>query len=141
MLDLLQAAVRQRGLSHIRIDGSTAGRQALVDQFNRGEAVVALFSIRAAGHGITVTGANHVIHADRWWNPAVENQATDRVHRIGQTKTVYVYRIMVENTLEERIERLLQRKRQIADQIVGAARQEAQQWTREELLEILRPLG
>jgi SNF2 family DNA or RNA helicase len=141
MLDLLEAATRQRGLTFIRIDGATGARQALVDRFNRGEAKVGLFSIRAAGHGITVTAANHVIHADRWWNPAVENQATDRVHRIGQTKTVYVYRIMVENTLEERIERLLQRKQAIADQIVGAARQETQQWTRDELLEILRPLS
>ncbi|MCO5182046.1 MAG: SWF/SNF helicase family protein, partial [Candidatus Promineofilum sp.] len=94
-----------------------------------------------AGHGITVTAANHVIHADRWWNPAVENQATDRVHRIGQTKTVYVYRIMVENTLEERIEKLLQRKQAIADTIIDSARQTTQQWTREELLEILRPLS
>lgn len=141
MLDVLEEAVRERGIPLIRIDGATANRQALIDRFNEGGAKVGLFSIRAAGHGITVTAANHVIHADRWWNPAVENQATDRVHRIGQTKTVYVYRIMVENTLEERIEKLLQRKQQIADTIMGAARQEAQQWTREELLEILRPLA
>ncbi len=141
MLDLLEAAMQERGISYIRLDGATANRQALIDRFNAGRAKVGLFSIRAAGHGITVTAANHVIHADRWWNPAVENQATDRVHRIGQTKTVYVYRIMVENTLEERIEKLLQRKQQIADTIMGASRQEAQQWTREELLEILRPLG
>lgn len=141
MLDLLEAAVQERGIPYIRLDGATGNRQALIDRFNAGGARVGLFSIRAAGHGITVTAANHVIHADRWWNPAVENQATDRVHRIGQTKTVYVYRIMVENTLEERIEKLLQRKQQIADTIMGAARQETQQWTREELLEILRPLA
>jgi len=141
MLDLLEAAVQERGISYIRLDGATANRQTLIDRFNSGGAKVGLFSIRAAGHGITVTAANHVIHADRWWNPAVENQATDRVHRIGQTKTVYVYRIMVENTLEERIEKLLERKQAIADTIMGAAGREAQQWTREELLDILRPLA
>lgn len=141
MLDLLEATMRQQGTPYIRLDGATSNRQALIDRFNAGGAKVGLFSIRAAGHGITVTAANHVIHADRWWNPAVENQATDRVHRIGQTKTVYVYRIMIENTLEERIEKLLQHKQQIADTIMGAARQETQEWTREELLEILRPLN
>ncbi|MCW5848343.1 MAG: SWF/SNF helicase family protein, partial [Anaerolineae bacterium] len=141
MLDLLEAAMQQQHMSYIRIDGATSNRQVLIDRFNGGGAKVGLFSIRAAGHGITVTAANHVIHADRWWNPAVENQATDRVHRIGQTKTVYVYRIMVENTLEERIEKLLQRKQAIADTIIDSARQTTQQWTREELLEILRPLS
>jgi SNF2 family DNA or RNA helicase len=140
MLSLLESAVIERGIPYIRIDGATTKRQELIDRFNVGRAKVALLSIRAAGHGITVTAANHVIHADRWWNPAVENQATDRVHRIGQTKTVYVYRIMVENTLEERIEKLLRRKQDIADTIINAARLETQQWTREELLEILRPL-
>lgn len=141
MLDLLEMAVRSHEAGYIRIDGATKDRQMLIDRFNSGDASIALFSIRAAGHGINVTAANHVIHADRWWNPAVENQATDRVHRIGQTKTVYVYRIMIENTLEERIEKLLIRKQQIADRIMGAAKQTQQQWTREELLEILKPLG
>jgi hypothetical protein len=140
MLDLLESAVEKLGIPTIRIDGATTNRQGLIDHFNAGGAKVGLFSLRAAGHGINVTAANHVIHADRWWNPAVENQATDRVHRIGQTKIVYVYRIMIENTLEERIEKLLRSKQQIADTIINAARQKEQQWTREELLEILRPL-
>ncbi|MFW6188477.1 MAG: ABC transporter substrate-binding protein [Actinomycetota bacterium] len=91
------------------------------------------------GQGITLTGANHVIHADRWWNPAVEDQATDRVHRIGQNKTVYVYRILVSNTLEERIDELLTEKRGIADRIIGAATEGARRWSRDELIEILRP--
>jgi SNF2 family DNA or RNA helicase len=140
MLNLLEAAMVERRTAYIRLDGTTRNRQQLVDTFNAGDARVGLFSIRAAGHGISVTSANHVIHADRWWNPAVENQATDRVHRIGQTKTVFVYRIMVENTLEERIEKLLERKQGIADQIVDAARKGPQQWSREELLALLRPL-
>ena len=111
----------QQEVSYIRIDGGTTHRQPLIDKFNDRQSSVALCSLMAAGHGINLTAANHVIHADRWWNPAVENQATDRVHRIGQDKTVYVYRILVQGTLEERIDRLLASKRSMADNIMGAA--------------------
>jgi SNF2 family DNA or RNA helicase len=90
--------------------------------------------------GINLQSANHVIHADRWWNPAIEDQATDRVHRIGQEKTVYVHTVIVEGTLEERIDALLEKKRGIADNIIAASTQGMGTWTREELLEILQPL-
>lgn len=140
MLSLLQASLNQRRISHIRIDGSTNNRQDLIDTFNDGKAQVALCSLIATGYGINLTSANHVIHADRWWNPAVENQATDRVHRIGQNKTVYVYRIMVEGTLEEKIDILLANKQDMADEIVDAARAGERRWTREELLALLQPL-
>lgn len=140
MLNLLETWLQSQSLRYVRIDGSTSNRQILIDHFNRREASVALCSLRAAGHGINLTAANHVIHADRWWNPAVEDQATDRVHRIGQDKTVYVYRILVQGTLEERIDAMLANKRVIASNIVGAASQINQNWTREELLELLRPL-
>jgi SNF2 family DNA or RNA helicase len=141
MLDLIQSAITKLPASYIRIDGGTNNRQALMDRFNQGAAKVALCSLQAAGVGITLTGANHVIHADRWWNPAIEDQATDRVHRIGQNKTVYVYRILTQGTLEERIDQLLDQKRDMADQIVGAAGNAPRQWTKEELLEILKPLS
>ncbi|GIK54362.1 MAG: hypothetical protein BroJett015_00250 [Chloroflexota bacterium] len=140
MLNLLEEALGQKKLSYIRIDGSTNKRQNLIDKFNRREQSVALCSIQATGYGINLIAANHVIHADRRWNPATENQATDRVHRIGQEKTVYVYRIMVRGTLEERIDALLSSKQEIADTIVKAAGEGARQWSREELLELLRPL-
>ena len=94
----------------------------------------------AAGHGINLTAANHVIHADRWWNPAIEAQATDRVHRIGQDKSVFVYKVLVQGTLEEWIDSLLTTKRKMAEQIIGAAGERQLHWTREELIEILRPL-
>lgn len=141
MLTLLEKALQQDRISYIRIDGSTNNRQALIDHFNEGEKVVALCSLGATSQGINLTSANHVIHADRWWNPAIEDQATDRVHRIGQDKVVYVYRIMVQGTLEERIEELLENKRKMADQIVDAAGAGARQWTKDELLELLRPLN
>jgi len=140
MLSLLEKVLLKEQISYIRIDGSTNNRQALIDLFNQGGKVVALASLGAASQGINLTSANHVIHADRWWNPAIEDQATDRVHRIGQDKTVYVYRIMVQGTLEERIEVLLENKRRIAAQIVDAAGAGGRQWSRDELLELLRPL-
>ncbi|MCC6170289.1 MAG: DEAD/DEAH box helicase [Caldilineaceae bacterium] len=140
MLDLLQHELMRLAVPWIRIDGSTEQRQTLVDRFNRREAKVALCSLMAAGHGITLTSANHVIHADRWWNPAVEDQATDRVHRIGQDKTVYVYHFLTEGTLEETIDDLLERKRDLAGQVMGAADQRRLHWTRDDLIEILKPL-
>ncbi len=140
MLRLLEVALREKHIRYIRIDGSTNNRQALIDDFNHGKPQVALLSLMAAGYGITLTGANHVIHADRWWNPAVEDQATDRVHRIGQNRTVFVYNIMTASTIEERIESMLDEKRGLADQIVGAAVRGARKWTKEELIELLRPL-
>lgn len=140
MLDLFEQVLQKKGWGFVRIDGSTRHRQVLIDRFNQRQAPIALCSIRATGYGINMTAANHVIHADRWWNPAVEDQATDRVHRIGQDKTVYVYRILVENTLEERIDELLANKRKMAGQIMGAAKQGGHSWTREELLALLRPI-
>jgi SNF2 family DNA or RNA helicase len=141
MLDLLEACVKENKFTYIRIDGSTNNRQDLIDRFNKGQAKVALLSLMAAGYGINLTAANHVIHADRWWNPGVEDQATDRVHRIGQNRTVFVYHILTEGTLEERIERLLESKRGMADQIMTAASDGPRQWSKNELLELLKPLG
>ena len=87
-----------------------------------------------------MTGANHVLHVDRWWNPAVEDQATDRVHRIGQKKTVFVHHVITEGTLEERIEKILEKKREISDLVLTATGGFAE-WAREELLELLEPLN
>jgi len=139
-LDLLEMALKSCGLKYIRIDGSTQNRQGYVDRFNEKQVDAALCSIQACGHGITLTAANHVIHIDRWWNPAIEDQATDRVHRIGQEKNVYVYRVIAKGTLEEKIALLLEKKRNISDKVIGAATREEMKWTKEELLEILKPL-
>ena len=140
MLSLLERAVQERSIPYIRIDGSVNDRQTLIDRFNNHQAQVALCSLMAAGHGINLTAANHVIHADRWWNPAVEDQATDRVHRIGQDRTVYVHRAIVGGTLEERLDKLLRRKRDMAGRIIDAAGGPMGGWTREELIDLLRPL-
>jgi SNF2 family DNA or RNA helicase len=95
-------------------------RDRLVEEFQTGEGpAILLVSLRAGGTGLNLTGASHVVHYDRWWNPAVEDQATDRAHRIGQTRTVHVHKLVTAGSLEERVDELLQRKRAIADAVVG----------------------
>lgn len=139
-LDLLESQIKDNGINYIRIDGSTKNRQELIDRFNKGKAFVALCSLMAAGHGINLTAANHVIHVDRWWNPAVEDQATDRVHRLGQTNTVYVHKVLTKGTLEEKIDTLIEKKRGISDRVITPATKGVKGWTREELLGILKPI-
>ena len=139
-LDLLERVLGEAGLRYIRIDGQTRDRQGLIDAFNGGGYAAALCSVLASGHGINLVAANHVIHVDNWFSPAVEDQATDRVHRIGQTRTVYVHKILVQNTLEEKIDALIKRKRGIINGVIDAELEGEKFWTRRELLEILRPL-
>jgi len=139
-LDLLGITFKRLGIKYIRLDGSTQNRQMYIDKFNNKEVDAAICSIQACGHGITLTAANHVIHIDHWWNPSIEDQATDRVHRIGQEKTVYVYNILTKGTLEEKIASLLEKKRNISDKVIGALAKEEIHWTKEELLELLKPL-
>ncbi|SDD05364.1 DEAD/DEAH box helicase [Glycomyces harbinensis] len=96
-------------------------RDKLVDGFQTSEGPdILLVSLRAGGTGLNLTGASHVVHYDRWWNPAVEDQATDRAHRIGQTRTVHVHKLVTAGSLEERVDELLARKRAIADAVVGS---------------------
>lgn len=138
-LDLFERYVINQKLDYIRIDGSTGNRHMLIKRFNTQGVPIALCSLLAAGHGINLTSANHVLHVDRWWNPAVEDQATDRVHRIGQKKTVFVHHVLTEGTLEERILKILEKKKEITDLVMSATGRFSS-WTREELLELLEPL-
>jgi SNF2 family DNA or RNA helicase len=91
----------------------------MVAAFQAGEVPVFLLSLKAGGTGLNLTRADHVIHVDRWWNPAVEDQATDRAHRIGQTKPVQVHRLIARGTVEERVAELLSRKRALAEAVLG----------------------
>ena len=97
-------------------------REAMVARFQAGEVPVFLLVLKAGGTGLNLTRADHVVHVDRWWNPAVEEQATDRAYRIGQTKPVQVHRMVTRGTLEERIAELLERKRALADAVLAAAK-------------------
>jgi len=96
-------------------------RDEMVDRFQNSASAPPLFilSLKAGGTGLTLTRANHVVHFDRWWNPAVENQATDRAFRIGQHKNVLVHKFIVAGTLEERIDEMIENKTGIANQVVG----------------------
>ena len=94
-------------------------REAMVASFQAGEVPVFLLSLKAGGTGLNLVRADHVVHLDRWWNPAVEEQATDRAYRIGQTRPVQVHRMVTGGTIEERIGELLARKRALADAVLG----------------------
>jgi superfamily II DNA or RNA helicase len=137
LLDLTEPALRAAGIPFTRLDGSTRDRAGVVRQFqDEAGPPVMLISLKAGGTGLNLTAADHVFLLDPWWNPAVEQQAADRAHRIGQDKPVMVYRLVAEDTVEERILALQQRKREIADAALGQADQAAS-ITREELLDLL----
>ena len=113
---------RTLGIERLLLDGSTPipERERVVDRFqlDDGTPRVLVLSLRAGGLGLNLTRANHVFHFDRWWNPAVEDQASDRAHRIGQTRVVQVHRMICAGTIEERIDQLIDAKRGLAEQIV-----------------------
>lgn len=121
-LELIAEQLRRRNMDFYTITGSTPKKKRveLVDAFNADETPVFLVSLKAGGTGLNLTGASVVIHADPWWNLAAENQATDRSHRIGQTKDVMVYKVIAKDTVEERVVDLQQAKGELADRLIGA---------------------
>lgn len=122
MLDVLEEPLRQAGISFLRIDGQTPAtqRQERVDQFQqRDEISVMLISLKAGNAGLNLTAADYVFLIDPWWNTAVEQQAIDRTHRIGQQRNVFAYRLICKNTIEEKILQLQERKKQLASDLVG----------------------
>ncbi len=138
-LGLAREALEARGISVQYLDGQTppAERQARVEAFQRGEGDVFLISLKAGGTGLNLTAADHVIHLDPWWNPAVEDQATDRAHRIGQTRPVTVSRLVSQGTIEEAILALHAEKRELASSLFSEA-DGAAALTPEQLLALLR---
>ncbi|MFI5807019.1 SNF2-related protein [Streptomyces sp. NPDC051561] len=121
MARLLEQYLSARAIPAQLLHGGTPvpQREEMVDRFQSGEVPIFLLSLKAAGTGLNLTRASHVIHFDRWWNPAVEEQATDRAYRIGQTQPVQVHRLIAEGTVEDRIAELLAAKRSLADAILG----------------------
>jgi superfamily II DNA or RNA helicase len=122
MATLLQQHLDARGIRSLFLHGGlpVRRREELVDEFQAGRAPVFLLSLKAGGTGLNLTRATHVLHYDRWWNPAVEDQATDRAYRIGQSRPVQVHRLIAEGTLEDKIAALLEKKRELADAVVGS---------------------
>ncbi len=121
MARLLERHLAAASIPTLFLHGGTPvrDRERMVHNFQEGRAPVFLLSLKAGGTGLNLTRADHVIHFDRWWNPAVEDQATDRAHRIGQTRPVQVHRLVTQGTIEERVGQLLQRKRSLADSVLG----------------------
>lgn len=119
MLQIIQNGINQFGWENVYLDGSTKNRQSVIDDFQSNENIkVFLLSLKAGGVGINLTAADYVIHFDPWWNPAVENQATDRAHRIGQVNPVFVYRMITRETIEEKILNMQQKKKELADSLI-----------------------
>lgn len=114
-----------------------ASRVAMVDRFQKSQFPILLVSLKAGGVGLNLTAATHVFHFDRWWNPAVENQATDRAHRIGQYRTVQVHKFVVRGTLEERIDAMIEQKTELAEKIIGSGENWLTELSTDQLREIL----
>ena len=139
MLELIEKRMDGQ-IPYFKITGSTPKeeRLRLVDRFNSDTSIpLFLISLKAGGTGLNLTGADVVIHYDPWWNVAVQNQATDRTHRIGQTKVVTVYKMIVKNTIEDRIVEMQEAKKDLAEKILSGNETSLASLTKEELLEIL----
>jgi SNF2 family DNA or RNA helicase len=122
MLGILRQVLDDRQIKYFYLDGSTPeqSRSHMKKDFQDGAVPFFLISLRAGGLGLTLTEANCVVHYDRWWNPAVEDQATDRVHRIGQEKPVKIFRLHTKGTIEDRIGELLVKKKDLFDSVIEA---------------------
>ncbi|MFT4047744.1 MAG: DEAD/DEAH box helicase [Solimonas sp.] len=140
MLALIEEALQERGIDYLLLTGATHDRESLVDRFQREEVPLFLISLKAGGVGLNLTAADTVIHYDPWWNPAVENQATDRAHRIGQDKPVFVYKLLSEGTVEEKIAELQARKRQLAEALFADSGEHVE-FDAETVAELFAPLN
>jgi superfamily II DNA or RNA helicase len=137
-LDRIESSIGAAGFSSVRLDGATRDRAAVVDRFQQDPDVsVFLISLQAGGTGLNLTAADHVFFMDPWWNPAVEQQAADRAHRIGQDRPVMVYRLVSKDTVEERVLALQERKRGLADATLAAGGLSGAAVTRAEILDLL----
>ena len=138
-LQLIKTHLETRGIPYQYLDGSTPQKQRAVrvNAFQNGEGDVFLISLKAGGSGLNLTAADYVIHMDPWWNPAVEEQASDRAHRMGQKRPVTIYRLIAKNTIEERIVALHQQKRDLADKLL-AGNEQAQKLSVDDMLNMLK---
>ncbi|WP_460070829.1 DEAD/DEAH box helicase [Streptomyces sp. YKOK-I1] len=140
MARLITAHLADRAIPVELLHGGTPvpEREHMVDRFQAGATPVLVLSLKAAGTGLNLTRAGHVVHFDRWWNPAVEEQATDRAYRIGQTQPVQVHRLITEGTVEDRIAEMLASKRALADAVLGSGEAALTELTHSELTDLVR---
>jgi SNF2 family DNA or RNA helicase len=137
---LIAAALDAADMPYVMLTGETGDRSLPVRRFQNGEVPLFLISLKAGGVGLNLTAADTVIHYDPWWNPAAENQATDRAWRIGQDKPVFVYKLIAKGTLEEKIQLLQQKKSDLAQSILADGESHKMVLTQEDLQAIFAPL-
>ncbi len=140
MLALIEKELRHAGLDYLMLTGETRNREEQVERFQSGEVPIFLISLKTGGVGLNLTAADTVIHYDPWWNPAAENQATDRAHRIGQDKPVFVYKLIVAGSIEEKILALQERKAELAARILSADREIDAKFGNEDIAALFAPL-
>jgi superfamily II DNA or RNA helicase len=142
MLSLIEQELPRLGIPWVKLTGQSKNRDTLIEQFTSGQVPLFLISLKAGGVGLNLPQADTVIHYDPWWNPAVENQATDRAHRIGQTQSVWVVKLVAQGTIEERMLALQARKAQLAqDMYSGAVQRKEPLFGESDLNELFKPLG
>ncbi|WP_144155100.1 DEAD/DEAH box helicase [Paraburkholderia sp. BCC1885] len=140
MLDLIAAALDKAAIPYVTLTGDTTDRATPVQRFQRGEVPLFLISLKAGGVGLNLTAADTVIHYDPWWNPAAENQATDRAHRLGQDKPVFVYKLIAVGSIEEKIVRLQEKKAALADSILSEDAAGAVKFSDDDLEALFAPM-
>jgi superfamily II DNA or RNA helicase len=140
MLNLIEAELHKLEIKYSLLTGETKDRATAIRQFQDKETALFLISLKAGGTGLNLTAADTVIHYDPWWNPATENQATDRAHRIGQTKPVFVYRLLTMGTVEAKIQAMQERKQKLADSILSEQTADRVQFTLEDVEALFAPL-
>jgi SNF2 family DNA or RNA helicase len=142
MLALIEDELKVRDIPWVKLTGQSQKRDELIDRFTSGAVPLFLISLKAGGVGLNLPQADTVIHYDPWWNPAVENQATDRAHRIGQTHQVFVYKLVAQGTIEERILALQERKAALAESMYSGSQGRKQPlFSESDVAELLKPLG
>lgn len=142
MIALMEKELKAYKIGYTKLTGQTKKRDEAIERFKSGEVDVFLISLKAGGVGLNLTEADTVIIYDPWWNPAVESQAADRAHRIGQDKPVFVYKLLTENTVEEKILAMQEKKRALADSIYnGGKKEESFKLTSDDLSELFKPLS
>jgi SNF2 family DNA or RNA helicase len=140
MLSLIETELKQAGLDYVILTGDTSDRETPVRRFQSGEVPIFLISLKAGGVGLNLTAADTVIHYDPWWNPAVENQATDRAHRLGQDKPVFVYKLIIAGSIEEKILALQERKADLAAGILSEDRSIDLKFGEDDIAALFAPL-
>lgn len=140
MLAIIEEELQRAGITYSKLTGQTRKRDEAIEAFQEGDASVFLISLKAGGTGLNLTAADTVIHYDPWWNPAVEQQATDRAYRIGQDKPVFVYKLVTEDTVEEKILKLQEKKQALAEGLYSDEAQGSARFSAEDLADLLKPL-